>query len=119
MIKCSFLKSKTIISWDIRLFKVKLLILPKMTIVEKGDFVSFLKITMSLAGKGYLKEIRKSLSLGLFNIARQRYQDKGLAQYDTVKSSCSRARNEVIEELQPVYIGNEIVGWVKLTVPGI
>jgi len=77
------------------------------------------RITTSLAGKGYLKEIRKSLSLGLFNIARQRYQDKGLAQYDTVKSSCSLARNEVIEELQPVYIGNEIVGWVKLTVPGI
>jgi hypothetical protein len=44
MIKYSFLKNKTIISWDIRLFKVKLLILPKMTIVQKGAFVSFLKI---------------------------------------------------------------------------
>ena len=55
MIKCSFLKNKTIISCDIRLFKVKLLILPKMTIVKKGAFVSYLKITMFLAGKGYLQ----------------------------------------------------------------
>jgi len=54
MIISSFLKNKRIISWDIRLFKIKLLILPKMTIVQKGAFGSFLKITTSLAGKGYL-----------------------------------------------------------------
>jgi hypothetical protein len=39
-----------------KIAEVKLLILPK-----KGAFVSFLKITTSLPGKGYLQEKRKAL----------------------------------------------------------